>query len=222
MTAEETLYTGTVTNIAALIEACDFPPKTFVLVERAPRVVIDDKRERLDLLLFARIRDLNNGIDIASYTSGRVFNSDFELRWEQDALEVGKTSVVYIGQDRNLPGLTKSNTYTLQPENEDKTKDAGHERWYYLFGERLDEIKQSKMDIAPEDGYEYYAETRVPRLLLYPEIKMKQGKSPDRLQLIVREYRLIVIDPQTQQKREEGRTYRFVDLIPPKEEEKQA
>ena len=116
----------------------------------------------------------------------------------------------------------KSNTYTLQPENEDKTKDTDHERWYYLFGERLDEIKQGKMDIAPQDGYEYYAETRVPRLLLYPEIKMKQGKSPDRLQLIVREYRLIVIDPQTQQKREEGRTYRFVDLVPPKEEEKQA
>jgi hypothetical protein len=200
MTAEETLYIGTVTNIAALIEACDFPPETFVLVERAPRVVIDDVQERRDLLRFALLSD---GVDIASYTSGRVFNPDFELRWEQDALTVGKTSVVYIGTERNLPGLTKSK-YTLQTEKE--------EPQYYLFGERLDEDKLNKMAIEPREGY--YAETRVPRLLLYPTIK--RGKSPDRLQLIAREYRLIVSD--REQEREEGRTYRFVKLVTPKEE----
>lgn len=212
MTAEETLYTGTVTNIAELIEACDFPLEAFVLVERAPRVVIDDPRERRDLLHFARLSD---GVAMASYTSGRVFNRDFELRWEQDAVTAGKISVVYIGSDRNLSNLTRSSKYTLQAEIEEKNEDKDSGRRYYLFGERLDEDKQNKMAIEPHENY--YAETRVPCLLLYPTIK---GKSPNRLQVIVREYRVIAIDPQ--EKSEEGRAYRFVDLVPAREEEKQA
>lgn len=77
MTQEETLYTGTVTNMAALIEACNLPPEAFVLVERVPHVVIDDSQERSELLRFARFSD---GVAVESYTSGRVFNLDFELR----------------------------------------------------------------------------------------------------------------------------------------------
>jgi hypothetical protein len=224
MTTDETLYTGEVTNIATLIESFDFPLEAFVLMEQMPREVIGKGQAQLALLRFVRFQDLKNGIDITSYMSGRVFNPDFELRWEQDALTPGKTSVVYIGADRKLPGLTKSNTYTVQPENEDSpTKNKKQGRQYYLFGELLDETKQGKMGIVPENGYQYYAETRVPRLLLYPEIKKEDGKSPDRLQLIVREYRLVAIDPQTPQKPEEDRTYRFVNLVAPEDkEEKQA
>ncbi len=156
MTSEETLYTGTVTNIAALIGSCDFQPEAFVLVERGPRIVIDDQRERRDLLRLAEK------------------HGDEENGWR-----------------------------------------------YYLFGERLEEDKLSRMSIEPEEGYAYYAETRVPRLLLYPEIKDKDGKLPKRLQVSVREYRLIFTDPKTQQKREEGRTYRFVNLVKAREEEKE-
>ncbi len=217
MTSEETLYTGTVTNIADLIGACDFPPEAFVLMERVPRVVIDDLQEWRDLL---RLAHLSDGIDTVSYTSGRVFNRDFELRWEQDGVTEGETNVVYIGGVRNLPGLTKSE-YTLLPKNEEKHGDEENGWRYYLFGERLEEDKLSRMSIEPEEGYAYYAETRVPRLLLYPEIKDKDGKLPKRLQVSVREYRLIVTDPKTQQKREEGRTYRFVNLVKAREEEKE-
>ena len=199
MTAEETLYTGTVTNIATLIEACNLPPEAFVLVERVPRVVIDDAQERCDLLRFARLSD---GVAIESYTSGRVFNLDFELRWEQDAVTVGKTNVVYIGIKRNLPGLTKSKR-KLQTED--------RERHYYLFGERLGQDMLSKMGIEPEEGY--YAETRVPRLLRYPTLG--QGQQPQRLQITARKYRFTELE----KSREEGRTYRFVNLIPAEEVE---
>ena len=223
MTTEETLYTGEVTNIVALIKSAGFPPEAFVLMERMPREVIGKGQAQLALLRFARLQNFKNTIDdVTSYTSGRVFHPDFELRWEQDAVTAGKSSVVYIGAERNLPGLTKSNRYTVQPEDEDvTTRNQRPRQRYYLFGERLDEDKQGKMGITPEDGYEYYAETRVPRLLLYPKIENKDGKAPDRLQLIVREYHVFGIDSQTGKKREEGRTYRFVKLVAPEEKEEE-
>ena len=215
MTSEESLYTGSVTNIARLIEACNFPPEAFVLVERAPRLVIDNPQKRRDLL---RLGCLSDGVDTGSYTSGRVFNPDFELRWEQDAVKEGEISVVYIGAVLNVPGLTKSGEHTLLPVREEKRENEHTEPQYYLFGERLDEDKLSKMALKPEHGSVYYAETRIPRLLLYPEIRKKDGKLPDRLQVVVREYRVVVTDPKTQQKHEEGRTYRFVKLIKAREE----
>ncbi len=46
MTSEELLYTGTVTDIAGLIPDCKFPAEAFVLVERAPRIVIDEERAK--------------------------------------------------------------------------------------------------------------------------------------------------------------------------------
>lgn len=195
MTTKETLYTGPVTDIAALVEACHFPQKSYVLVVRQPKTVVGE-RERQDLLRFARLED---GIDIASYTSGRIFHQDFELCWEQDAATQGQASVVYLGVERELPGLTKSE-WTVQPE--------GKERHYYLFGERLDLDHLRKMGIEPQEGY--YAETRVPRLLRYPR---SEGRQPQRLQVTAREY--LLIDPRKGE--EKGRAYRFLDLIPAKE-----
>ena len=139
MTTKETLYSGPVTDIAALVEACHFPPKSYVLVVRQPKTLAGE-RERQDLLRFARLED---GIDIASYTSGRIFHQDFELYWEQDAATQGQASVVYLGVERELPGLKRSE-WTVQPE--------GKERHYYLFGERLDLDHLRKMSIEPQEG----------------------------------------------------------------------
>lgn len=214
MTSEEMLYTGTVTDIAGLIGACKFPAEAFVLVERAPRMVIDDERKRRNLLRLARLTD---GIDTASYTSGRVFQHDFELRWEQDAVAEGKISVVYIGTTRDLPGLTKSAS-ALLPGSKEKREGEESEPQYYLFGKQLDEEKLGKMALSPEQGFAYYAETRVPRLLPYPEVEKQDGTLPDRLQVVVREYRVMVTDPKKQEQREDGHTYRFVDLVPSREE----
>jgi hypothetical protein len=209
MTTKETLYTGPVTDIAALVEACHFPPDAYILVERQPRMVVGEG-ERQNLLRFDRLKDVLNkdGFDIASYTSGRVFHQDFELRWELDAVTAGKTSVVYIGVERELPDLTKSN-WTVQPEDEDKEHpDKKHH--YYLFGELLSQDKQAKMGLNQQKGYEYYAETRVPRLLRYPN--PEQGRQPQYLKLTVQGY--LLIDPKGE---EQGRAYRFLKLIEAKE-----
>jgi hypothetical protein len=210
-TKEELLYTGAVTDIAALVETCHFPLDAYILVERQPRTVIGDG-ERQNLLRFDRLKDVLNkgGFDIGSYTSGRVFHQDFELRWEQDAVTAGKTSVVYIGVGRELPDLTKSD-WTVQPEDEDKDKEHPEKmHHYYLFGELLSQDKQTKMGLNQQEGYEYYAETRVPRLLRYPN--PEQGRQPQYLKLTVQGYLLI-----DSKGKEQGRTYRFLKLIEAKE-----
>lgn len=205
MTTKEMLYTGAVTDIAALVVACNFPQNSYVLVERQPRTVVGES-ERQDLLRFDRLKNVigEDGIDLASYTAGRVFHENFELRWEQDAVKVGEASVVYIGVERELPGLKKSD-WTVQPEDED-TEHPEKKHHYYLFGELLDQDKQSKMGLDHQEGYEYYAETRIPRLLRYPN--PEQGRQPQRLKLTAREYRLI-----DQKDVEQGRAYRFMNLI---------
>lgn len=218
MTSEDLLYTGTITDIAGLIRDCKFPAEAFVLVERAPHSVIGEEREkRRDLLRLARLSD---GIDTASYTSGRVFNSDFELRWEQDALGDGEISVVYIGPARDLPGLT-TGRYTLVPvqeheERREAKKDAPPQ--YYLFGKLLNKENLDNMVLTLEPGSAYYAEARVPRLLPYPEVEKRDGALPDRLQVIIQEYRVMVNDTEKQEQREDGYTYRFAGLVPAREE----
>ncbi|MGI9061248.1 MAG: hypothetical protein ACR2H5_22025 [Ktedonobacteraceae bacterium] len=195
MTTEETLYSGTVTDIVALVKACDFPSNAYVLVERQPKTLVaDDGRQ--NLLRFAYLKDGIDeaGLNIASYTSGRVFHRDFELRWEQDAVTVGKTRVVYIGVDRTLPE-------NLKPKAALHHEGVG--RNYYLFGELLSKDRLTEMGLESEEGL--YAETRVPRLLRYP--RLDRERQPQRLQLVAHEY----------DHPELGHMYRFLGLIPAKE-----
>lgn len=202
MAIQEIVYTGTVTDIKALIEACQLPAEAYVLVEWQPKTIIEDD-VRQNLLRFGRLKDKDakgkERIEIASYTSGRVFNEEFELRWGQDAAEMGKTSVVYVGKEHELPA---------ELERKATAQSDGDARQYYLFGERLDRDKQKVMGIEPPREYEYYAETRVPRLLLYPEVG--RAKQYLRLQVVSREYRLTEIKTGS----EMGRVYRFLKLIP--------
>jgi len=166
---QEILCSGTTRDIVGLVEQCNFPAEAFLLVERLPQQVVNDKRERENLLRFARVGD---GIDFAPYTSGRIFNQHFELRWEKEA---ETTRVVYLGEEREIPELTKDKD-TLQ-----YLKPASNPKYYHLFGERLDKATLEDMGIEPEEGY--YAEVRIPRLLHYPVLEQ-----PQRVQLVVREY----------------------------------
>src|SRR5260221_13270951 len=120
---QEILCSGTTRDIVGLVEQCNFPEEAFLLVERLPQQVVNDKRERENLLRFARMGD---GIDFASYTSGRIFNQHFELRWEK---EEETTRVVYLGEEREIPEFTK-NKDTLQ-----YLKPASNPKYYHLFGE---------------------------------------------------------------------------------------
>ncbi len=188
---EEILCTGPVRDVAALIKAGDFPRDAYFLAERLPQQVIVDPQERQDLLRFARLHEVIDDNVIADYTSGRVFDQDFELRWEKDA--DGGYKVVYLGKERSIPGLEKDDK---ELKKLDRSKLLKH---YYLFGEYLNKERLESMGIEPEEGY--YAEVRIPRLLRYPALKGAR-----RVQLTVCEY----IDKET------GRVglFRFQGLQP--------
>lgn len=197
------LSAGTVGDIAALIEACDFPDGAYFLAEQLPREVIPAS-QRQELLQFARVSDLKKRnepagsgdakIDPALYTSGRIFCQEFELRWNYNQ-RAGETQVVYLGeQERALPGLKPAkNLDSLREELRalEKKSKSGH---YYLFGTTLDtsgkgeRIQQMGLANGQEEDKErrYYAEVRIPRLLRYPRLDEESGKR--RVQLVVCEY----------------------------------
>ena len=203
--AEEILCTGSVHDLATLVAAFNFPPEAYVLVERLPQQVVNDA-ERQNLLRFARLHDIDrprDRIDIASYTSGRIFYRDFELRWEKDSSGTNVvflgTKEVYRGAQRDIPELTP---------DEDTLKELVPQapRYYYLFGQLLDADEREQMGIKAAEGEEYYAEVRIPRLLRYPDPEPSAPKKAQRVQLTVREY----ADNRT------GRVelFRFQDLRP--------
>lgn len=183
MATDEVLSTGTVKNIAALIAGGNFPDNAFFLAEQVPQHIVEGRAARADLLRFACVRDLKlndekkDGIDPAFYTTGRIFAPDFELRWHQDTA-TGQTRVVYLGTERSLPGLERSQK-TLSKKKEFKQ--------YYLFGEPLSASRLTDLGLEEEQEYlaggeGYYAELRIPRLLRYPIVAEK------RIQLTICEY----------------------------------
>jgi hypothetical protein len=187
---QEMRATGTTQDIAGFITQCQFPADAFLLVEQMPQHVVSDD-ERQDLLCFALLGD---NLDVTPYTSGRVFSRAFELRWERDA---ETTRVVYLGARRELPALQEPQQETFEPVGEKR---------YYLFGTRLDQDDLDTMGIEPDGkDYPYYAEVRIPRLLRYPIAAQAR-----RAQLVVGEYQ--------RQDRKGERLFRFLDLIPAKEE----
>lgn len=180
---QEMLYTGTTDDIAALIEQCTFPEVAFLLLEQLPRQVVEDD-QREGLLRFTRLRDT---IDLAPFTSGRIFTQTFELRWER---EDTATRFVYLGEQRVLPGFEDTPPVPFTS--------AGEQR-YYLFGTLLAAKDLEDMDIPPANpGETYYAEVRIPRLLRYPIA------SPARVQVVVGEYH----------SSERGQLFRFLDVEP--------
>ena len=170
---EDALYTSdSVENITTLITECKFPQDAYVLVEMLPQHTID-KRERQSLLRFARLSD---DVDLALYTTGRVFDQQAELRWEK--IDEGKYHAVYLGAQREIQGLKKDDKDQQELDSLERAKETKN---YYLFGEYLDAAKLTNMGIQPEEGY--YAEVRIPRLLRYPA-----PEGARRVQLKVLEY----------------------------------
>ena len=155
---EDALYSSdSIENIATLIAECKFPQDAYVLVEMLPQHIVY-KQGRQSLLCFARLSD---GVDLAHYTSGRVFDQDAELRWEK--IGEGKYCVVYLGTKREIRGLKNDEKNQQELNSLESAKEA---KYYYLFGEYLEANKLKNMGIEPEEGY--YAEVRIPRLLRYP------------------------------------------------------
>jgi len=126
---------------------------TLLLLEQQPQSVVRSE-QRQDLLLFSEV---HTGVDIASYTSVRIFNGSGELRWEKLATHI---HVVYTGDTTYMPDLSKSKAENLSIY-------TPITRRYMLFGKKLDPGQVSQRDVArPGD----FAEVRIPRLLRYPAL----------------------------------------------------
>ena len=125
--AEEILYTGLVDDIAALVGTFKFSPKACVLVESMPQHVV---KERQNLLQLVRLNNIPDPAELTNFTSGRVFDRDFELRWERVS---GKTQVVFLGTKAVYQDTLRDVPELIQDEATLQYLDS-HPRYYYLFG----------------------------------------------------------------------------------------
>jgi hypothetical protein len=161
----EKLYTGKIAIdvFPTLIANCHFSADARVLAEQLPGYVIDPISERRDLLRFIRFEpDKPEQISsLASYTSGRIFQKDAELRWEKQGAMM---RIVYLGAEEYI---SMPHAYGLQENQElSKLTPQKESKYYYLFGERLKKGDVSKM--GKTASQEDFAQVRIPRLLRYP------------------------------------------------------
>lgn len=167
----ETVYTGPVENIATFLKECAFlsdATGSLLLLEMQPQKIVA-KKERQNLLFFA---EYPCELPLDEYTSGRIFHTEFELRWEKTSSE---TQVVYIGKQQALPHLTEKRDVLNGCVRASSS--------YYLFGKRLTDTaaKNIGQPALPGD----FAEVRIPRLLRYPV----KEKDKNYAKLSVYEYR---------------------------------
>ncbi|MEO7021047.1 MAG: CRISPR-associated protein Csx19 [Ktedonobacteraceae bacterium] len=184
--AQEICLAGKVDNIAALLAEYRVPAAlpVLMLLEMQPQHVIEP-HQRQDLLYFAQFE---RTFDCSSYTSGRIFHQDGELRWEKQA---GAFQVVYTGRVQYSPELEVTASLVLDSY-------LPTFKNYFLFGKRLDSTQLQRIGAPAQAGD--FAEVRIPRLLRYPA---PQGS--ERVQLVVKEY----CDPDTGA----GVAFRFTQLV---------
>lgn len=168
--ATEIVRAGSIDDISELIDKCDFLSETLILLEKFPQTVVQ-RPDWINMLYFERF-PLVTDIDLASYTSGRIFREDFELRWEGVG---GKADVVYQGEERDVPMLKVVEDELLECDPQTK--------YYYLFGKRLGKERVERIGDPAKLGD--FAEVRIPRLLRYP---VNAEGTLDYVKLMVREY----------------------------------
>lgn len=191
------VYADRVKDVDELIASYQFSPDAYVLVEQLPISVVLKPEERQNLLLFKRFSKIEPETRLSNYTSGRIFTSEFELRWER---QDGMFHVVYVGVERSQ----------LLPVKETEINMASFRKaHYYLFGKRLKDegVDNDVARIGPPARAGDFAELRIPRLLRYPELP--NAPKAQRLRLAVREY----IDETGQ-----VQLFRFLNLEPGEEE----
>ncbi len=163
-------------NLFQLLAACQEPEESLLLTEQLPTHFVN-AQERRNML---RFEIYGPEVDVAAYTSGRLFQNDFELHWEQ---QNSLFQVVYLGSEQNKArlydfNLKEDTTFRDRLESE---KLEYREKKYYLFGEQMDEDEQRE-HTEPVHG-KSFVELRIPRLLYYPV-----QSSSRYVQLVVREY----------------------------------
>lgn len=184
----EILYTGrlTVDAMQRLISDCHFTSDARSLDEQIPMHFVSSAKERENLLRFT---DYVPDGSYSDTTSGRIFQHDRELRWEQQGELM---QVTYLGPEEDSSHLS---VYALTPHKELANWEK-RTMSYYLFGERIDEDDLAQVGAQAGD----LAVVRIPRLLRYP---VKDENKPYVL-LLVCEY----VEKGTEQKA----YYRFQGL----------
>ena len=166
-------------NLFQLLAACQEsqePEESLLLTEQLPTHFVN-AQERRNML---RFEIYGSEVDVAAYTSGRLFQNVFELHWEkQNSL----FQVVYLGSEQNKSrlydfNLKEDTTFRDRLESE---KLEYREKKYYLFGEQMDEDEQREHTETVHG--KSFVELRIPRLLYYPV-----QSSSRYVQLVVREY----------------------------------
>lgn len=155
---KECLYTGQVAaaEMPRIVVACHFAPEARFLAEQLPNRFISSTQEGRDLLCFTCFAEpLAHAC--TRYTSGRIFQEDRELRWEQQGQRL---HVVYLGPEDE--GILAD---ALQPRDALTTL-TKKTAYYYLFGERLKPEDLAKLDKIARPGD--FAVVRIPRILRYP------------------------------------------------------
>jgi len=157
------------TELATLLAQCAFLQEGTFLGEMVPAHTVSPE-ERDALVRFIRFDTTLPCNAYVQYTCGRIFHTDFELRWQH---EQDKVRVVYVGKARSIPFLEVKSELQLEKYTEQQHP-------YYLFGERLGEMAEKIGNPAVAGDF---AEARIPRLLHYPI----EGKGAH-AQLLVQEY----------------------------------
>lgn len=164
----EQIYWGTTGKLHQIIQALECSDESLMLLERVPCFFLSDD-ERQDGIC---LRKYNARENFEAWERGRIFNDDFELRWEkQDQVFV----VVYIGKPKDLPmlGTDTKSLSGFKTYNDD----------YYLWGEKLSEDRLKL--IEQPTAISLFLELQVPRLLHYP-VSNQNEKS--RVKLSARHY----------------------------------
>lgn len=138
------------------------PGAVHVLLETTPDSWLDPAAQRETIRFDSLVAVIHEG----RWTSGRVFNLDFELRWEQyqDGMHL-----VYCGANTELPGLNG------EPLDLRLSRDISCSLW----GAAVTDPEL----VGEPAGALVFAELRIPRLLRYPVSARARF-----VRLIVREY----------------------------------
>jgi hypothetical protein len=191
---DEVLYTrqlSTTEKFLILLKAChraDMFSEALILAEQFPDRIIK-KKEQQNLLFF---RDTighmpweKDAVQWHTYTSGRIFTDQWELRWARQQQEI---RIVYLGVPAKRDWLLSDYQFDDRSTVLADLKKQEPSKKYYLFGERLSQSNVKKISGA---GSGDFAEARIPRLLRYPPANYKGQEDPQKtryMQLHVCEY----------------------------------
>ena len=180
-------FTAFIQSYNILLGTLPNAPVLMLLEEQPRRVIEQDARQ--GLLHFALF---DPTFDFTPYTSGRIFHTLGELRWERQHPSI---QIVYTGHKGYKPQIQDARETALDAY-------IPKDREYFLFGKRLNEKQLDRIGPAAQAGD--FAEVRIPRLLRYPQLSILAGA--ERVQLVMREY----VDSETAV----NVAYRFKELIP--------